>query len=69
MTARHWLQGIGIVLMAEATFGRFGRWFGHYDVHYRFHPIVFLVGAVIFCLAFVTEKGSGNGGSGTGSSA
>jgi hypothetical protein len=69
MTARQWLQGLGIVLMGEAAVGRFGRWFRHYDAAYHFHYIVFLVGAAIFVLTFVVAKDDGDDDSGAGSGA
>ena len=58
MAVRHWLQVLGILMMAEAIVGW---WFLHHSARYHFHPVVFLVGALLFCLGLIIGKGDGDG--------
>jgi len=45
-------------MMAEAIVGW---WFLHHSARYHFHPVVFLVGALLFCLGLIIGKGDGDG--------
>jgi len=58
MGIRHWLQVLGIVMMAEATVGW---WFLRHSPRYHFHPVVFLAGALLFFLGLIIRRGDGNG--------